>query len=201
MDFHVVYINLDSRPDRREHIEGVLDSLQIPMYRRHRFPAIAHGYGWIGCTQSHCAVVEMAQREGWPSVLILEDDFTLTVSPEEFHTRLLEMKEPCDVLLLACAVLESDEVPGSTNVRRTFSAQAPSAYIVYSHFYGRLLENYRAAVAGALGGGEHWVYINDQYWKRLQADRTTTWLYCTPRLGKQQAGYSDLSKSYVDYDV
>ncbi len=203
MDYHAVYINLDHRNDRREHIEGVLDSLQIPVERRHRFPAIPNRHqGWIGCTQSHCAVLEMAQREGWSSVLVFEDDFTLEVSPSEFHIALLELQAiPHDVALLAYAVLASEAVPETTRVRRTFAAQAPSAYLVHSHFYERLLENYRAAVAGALAGGNHWEFINDQYWKRLQADRTTTWLYCTPRLGKQMAGYSDLCQKHVDYDV
>jgi hypothetical protein len=202
MNYHTVYINLDKRTDRREHIEAVLNSLQIPIDRRHRFPAIYNSSGWVGCTQSHCAVIEKAKSEKWSSVLVLEDDFSLNVSPEEFHRTLLEVKEiPHDVLLLAYHVEASEEVPGYTNVCRTFSAQAPSAYIVHSHFYDRLLENYRAAVEGAFAGGNHWDYINDQYWKRLQADRSTMWLYCTPRLGIQKAGYSDLAQAHVEYNV
>jgi hypothetical protein len=202
LEYHAVYINLDRRTDRRESIESVLDSLQIPIDRRTRFPAIYHSLGWVGCTQSHCAVIEMAKREGWPAVLVFEDDFSLTVPPEEFHRVVLEAQDiPHDVLLCAYHVEASEEVPGISIVRRAFSAQAPSAYIVHSHFYDRLLENYRAAVAGALRGGEHWNYINDQYWKRLQADRSTTWLYCTPRLGIQKAGYSDLAHAHVDYKV
>lgn len=199
---HVVYINLDRRTDRRAAIESTLDSLHIPIESRTRFAAVAHTRGWIGCTQSHCAVIQLAKREGWPAVLVLEDDFSLLVEPAEFHAqvgRLLEI--PHDVALLAYYVDHEEEIQGVTCARRAFSAQAPSAYIVQAHFYDRLLENYRAAVGAALAGGPHWECINDQYWKQLQADRSTCWIYSVPRLGRQAAGHSDLANCPMDYGI
>jgi hypothetical protein len=199
---HAVYINLDRRTDRRAAIESTLDSLHVPLESRTRFAAVAHSNGWIGCTMSHCAVIELAKEKGWPAVLVLEDDFSLLVEPAEFHAqvgRLLEI--PHDVALLAYHVEAHEEIPGVTHARRAFSAQAPSAYIVQAHFYDRLLENYRAAVTAALAGGPHWECINDQYWKRLQADRSTCWIYSVPRLGKQAAGHSDLANRQVDYGI
>jgi len=200
----VVYINLDRRTDRRAQIEAELDALNIPAEKRHRFSAIPHSNGWIGCTQSHYEVLKRAKKEGWSRVWILEDDWMATVSPSEVRDTLdsvLGSGPPWDVLFLSSHVQASEAVLDWPQLRRGFNIQTASSYIVASHFYDRLLENLGEAVAGSLAGGQHWDYINDQYWKRLQADRTTRWLYFSPALGKQRPGYSDLAGHYTDYRV
>ena len=46
------YINLESRKDRRKHIENF--KKQYPFFKNiQRFNAIKHSNGAIGCTQSH----------------------------------------------------------------------------------------------------------------------------------------------------
>ena len=65
---HVVYINLDHRTDRRQHMEKEVSI--FPSERVTRFSAIKHDYGAIGCTRSHIAVLEMAISSDWKNVLI-----------------------------------------------------------------------------------------------------------------------------------
>ncbi len=201
----VVYINLDRRTDRRAQIEAELDALNIPAEKRHRFPAIPHSCSWVGCTKSHYEVLQLAKKAGWSRVWILEDDWMATATSSEIKGALdsvLGMEGPAwDVLFVASYVQASEAVADWPLVRRGFNIQTASSYIVASHFYDRLLENLGEAVAGALAGGNHWDYINDQYWKRLQADRTTRWLYFSPALGKQRAGHSDLAGHFTDYGV
>ena len=43
---------------------------------------------------------------------------------------------------------------------------------------------------------QHWIYCNDQIWKRFQ--ETDNWYYFTTRIGKQRAGYSDNGGCYVE---
>lgn len=201
----VVYINLDRRTDRRKEIEEELERLGVPEEKRLRFPAIASPWGWVGCTRSHYEVVKMAKEAGWSHVWILEDDWMATVTPEEFHTSIAKLMSPTapvwDVLMISSYVQASEEVPDCALVRRGFNIQTASSYIVKVAFYERLLENLGEAVRGAEAGGNHWDWINDQYWKRLQADRNTRWLYFSPALGKQRPSYSDLTGRHENYGV
>ncbi len=200
----VIYINLDRRTDRRQEIEAELDTLGIPQEKRYRFSAIARNPGWIGCTRSHYEVLKLAKEAGWSRVWILEDDWMATSAPSDIQTALDSVFQGIptwDVLFLASHVQASEAIPNWTTVRRGFNIQTASSYIVNASFYDRLLKNLEEAVLGAEAGGNHWDCINDQYWKRLQADRSTTWLYFSPALGKQRPSHSDLTGAFADYGV
>ena len=145
----------------------------------------------------------MAKEAGWSRVWILEDDWMATVPPAAVQDSLARLLNgpAWDVLFLASYVQASEAVQGWPDVRRGYDIQTASSYIVAAHFYDRLLKNLEEAVLGAEAGGEHWDYINDQYWKRLQADRSTTWLYFSPALGRQRPSHSDLANTFTDYGV
>lgn len=203
----VVYINLDRRVDRREQIESVLDDLGVPPEKIHRFSAIpCEGRAWFGCTMSHRDVLGQAKASGWNTFLVLEDDFEPTVDTNTFITslrRVFEANIAFDVLFLSHHVIHKHPFPegDEIGVGRTTCAQTASGYIVKGHFVDRLLTCLEEAVEGGSRSSEHWNYVNDQYWKRLQTDLSTTWLFMNPRLGKQRASYSDLTLQYVDYNV
>ena len=51
-----------------------------------RFNAISRpDFGIIGCTQSHLEIIKMAKQNNYKNILILEDDFTFTVSKDKFE--------------------------------------------------------------------------------------------------------------------
>ena len=81
---HAFFINLDSRPDRKQHVEGQLSALGIPA---ERFKAIKLKNGAIGCSMSHIKVLEMAKANDLPHVLIVEDDILFT-KPDVFVEQL-----------------------------------------------------------------------------------------------------------------
>jgi GR25 family glycosyltransferase involved in LPS biosynthesis len=65
----IIYINLDSRTDRKEHIESI-----IPF--KERFSAIKDERGgYFGCVRSHIQCLKIAKYRRYESVIILEDDF------------------------------------------------------------------------------------------------------------------------------
>jgi hypothetical protein len=92
----VLVVNLDSRPDRWQAVQALAAGL-IPADKLMRLPATAGvalpGYGeapWFrgrkrdrtwagraGCTLSHRAAIALARRQGWRTLLILEDDIEL----------------------------------------------------------------------------------------------------------------------------
>ena len=69
----VVLINLDSRPDRRQRSLGELTRQGVGDCVT-RLSAVRHDNGLFGCSVSHMEAVRHARRQGWQSVLILEDD-------------------------------------------------------------------------------------------------------------------------------
>jgi len=75
---HVLYINLDARGDRRTKMESELAKVGL-QYKATRFSAIRMpNLGAIGCSMSHLKCLQLAKSNGWPHVLILEDDVEFT---------------------------------------------------------------------------------------------------------------------------
>jgi len=56
---HAFYINLDTRPDRKEHVETQLNMIGI---KADRFKAIKLNNGAIGCSMSHLKLLENAKK-------------------------------------------------------------------------------------------------------------------------------------------
>ena len=77
---HAFYINLLSRPDRKQHVENQLKTIGI---NAQRFNAIKMQNGAIGCSMSHLKIIETAKNNDWDHVLIVEDDILFT-NPSKF---------------------------------------------------------------------------------------------------------------------
>lgn len=72
---HIYILNLDRRHDRWQKIVKQLDIAQIS--KAVRFSAIDKQPGWIGCFESHLAILQTALDNKARNVLILEDDAEL----------------------------------------------------------------------------------------------------------------------------
>ena len=79
-DIPILYINLDSRTDRREHMERILDG-----YNYERVPAVYDEHGYIGCAKSHIKCMEIIIQKGYDRCIVLEDDFVF-VDDNNFNT-------------------------------------------------------------------------------------------------------------------
>jgi glycosyl transferase family 25 len=189
------YINLDTRTDRRDQIEAECARMSIAV---ERFPACRSLTPPIGCTLSHLTVLKLARERGLPSVLVFEDDFEFLVSKDVLDDVLIHLPEDYDVVMLSYNLLRSE--PYNHRFVRVLEAQTASGYIVHSRMYDRLIatleEGYQLFLANP---HVHWLYINDQYWKRLQPE--SRWYATTVRMGKQRPGWSDLGQKFVDNQV
>lgn len=81
---------------------------------------------------------------------------------------------------------------------KVVEAQTASGYIVHQKFYDTLIDLYELFTPILDETMQHWLYANDQIWKKLQP--TSEW-YCLDRCGKQCPGYSDNAQCYFDYDT
>ena len=185
----VVYINLDRRTDRLQHMKTLLNEYGI---EAERFAAIEHSYGLYGCGLSHLAVLKMARDNGWKNVLILEDDIYIQRTPEDFHKDLSQYFEKgpeFDVCMLDINPQRVEPVENYDWLIRVLYAHCAGAYIVQGHYYQKLIDLYEWALPILEQTQIHWEYANDVIWEKLQAvDR---WYTFQNQMCKQMGGYSD----------
>ncbi len=199
---HTYYINLDTRTDRREHVEHQLEiiGIQAPI----RFNAIRPktGNGAIGCTMSHIALLQHAIKHEFDHILIVEDDITFTqpaVFIEQFNGFLsgYGAYRGFDV-----AIICGNNVPPHDQIDVTCvkvrSCQTTTGYLVAGHYFQTLLANFREGLDHLLREPEkHAMYAIDKYWFRLQG--VDNWYLIIPLTVKQLEGYSDIEKRHTDY--
>jgi GR25 family glycosyltransferase involved in LPS biosynthesis len=195
----IIYINLDKRTDRLEQIQSELKRFNLEN-KAERFPAIYHPSGTVGFGKSHLSVLKLAKERKYKNVLILEDDFHFVVSKDEFETYLqllfTNLKE-YDVCMFSYNANKS-EPSKYPFLLRLLDGQTASGYLVNEKYYDTLINLYEKAIPLLETTGQHWIYANDQIWKKLQA--VDTWYCFTNRLGKQRHGFSDNSQTYMEYD-
>lgn len=191
------YINLAKRVDRKELMEKELGILGLS---GERFEGVVGNPGIVGCGYSHLAVLKEARARGLPNVLIFEDDFELLVTPDVFWSQLQQFFDsglPYDVLMLSYNMEKSS--PFNNLVFKVEEASTASAYLVNSYFYDALIDLYEMAMPLLQSTGKHWIWANDQIWKRLQPE--ARWYAFCLRLGRQRASYSDNSLIYMDRGI
>lgn len=193
---HAFYINLQSRPDRKQHVEKQLKSIGI---NAERFNAIKMTNGAIGCSMSHLKIIETAKSNNWEHVLIVEDDILFTnpnLFIQQFNKFLFNHKD-FDVALIAGNNLPPYKKMDDTCVQVTH-CQTTTGYIVQKHYYDTLIKNYKDGILLLMkNSSNHFLYAIDKYWFNLQAIHK--WYLITPLTVTQREDYSDIEKRSTNY--
>ena len=141
---HAFYINLASRPDRKQHVESQLNSIGI---NAERFNAIKLANGALGCSMSHLKCLEIAKENSWPHLFIVEDDIKF-LKPDIFKTQLnsfLSNHKSWDVVLIG-----GNNIPPYTKIDDTCvkvsTCQTTTGYLVNGHYFDTLIENFRSGI-------------------------------------------------------
>lgn len=193
---HAFYINLDSRPDRKEHVENQMKNIGI---KAERFRAIKLFNGAIGCSMSHLKLLEFAKEKGLPHILIVEDDILFT-RPFVFINQMnkfLANHKDFDVVLIA-----GNNVPPYENIDQTCvkvsTCQTTTGYLVQNHYYNKLIQNYKIGIEKLMKEPEkHNLYAIDKYWFNLQ--KYDKWYLIIPLSVTQREDYSDIEKKSTNY--
>jgi hypothetical protein len=156
----IYYINLDSRPDRREHTEKLFEKYNI---QAERFPAITltheqnehlrqdgcifrgderheHARYTKSCSLSHLSVVFRAKLMGYENVLIFEDDVTFHEDIIEKLSKSIEdlkQQERWDMYYIGCNPFQYRKL--TDNLGQCLGALCAHAYAVNHHFYNTIL--------------------------------------------------------------
>jgi glycosyl transferase family 25 len=190
---NTLYINLDERVDRLQHLQA--EFAKIGIKRANRVRAIRNERGALGCTLSHIRCLEIAMKEGWDTVFICEDDITFT-NPAVFLRSLREFVELAvqwDVLIIG-GNLCPPYVQTHPCCARIMNCQTTTGYIVKKHYMEILLNNFRDSAKDMMFGSNIAIDIG---WKRLQP--TDNWYMILPATVTQYANYSDIERRNVNY--
>jgi GR25 family glycosyltransferase involved in LPS biosynthesis len=193
---HAFYINLLTRPDRKQHVESQLSLLGI---NAERFNAIKMPNGALGCSISHLKCLKIAKEKNWPHLLIVEDDITF-LNPELFKNQLnkfLKNHNNWDVVLIG-----GNNVPPHQNIDDTCikvsKCQTTTGYLVNGHYIDTLIDNFKTGIEQLMKHPEqHTLYAIDKYWFSLQ--QRDKWYLIIPLTVTQREDYSDIEKRATNY--
>jgi glycosyl transferase family 25 len=187
----VIYINLKERLDRKESITKELSC--FPENKIIRFDAIKASPGYIGCSKSHIAALEMAIQYNWKNVLIVEDDMVWKNFDKGYNTLKNLVNEPYDVILLGAPNPQHNK-----NTLKLINGQTCTAYLVSNHYFKTLLDNFKEGLNYLITTNIYSDYAIDQYWKKLQTIHN--WYVIEPALSIQKESYSDIHNVIVNYE-
>mmetsp|Transcript_4314 Transcript_4314/g.15203 ORF Transcript_4314/g.15203 Transcript_4314/m.15203 type:complete len:271 (-) Transcript_4314:399-1211(-) len=220
---HALYINLESRADRRASIESELRKANISAERIEavhisvRDPVLAGCWnesfaftcaGRIGCQRSHIKALEYASAKKWPHVAIFEDDFQWVpgVDAERVLANLEQIQRwrpDWDVIVLSLNVMEKEIFEKNVvkvgrkmtaSLVRVDNALATHGYLIRSRLYPFAIQMFRLCdVRSNLHAAI------DVCWQPLQ--RLTKWYGFTPQLATQAISYSDIEGTEVSYSI
>ena len=206
----IFYINLDSRPDRRDIVEENFRKIGITA---ERFPAIVlsheqnqnlikdgcvfrgeerpvHSRYTKSCALSHLSVILRAKLMEYENVLIFEDDVIFHDDIlEELSKSIEELKtmDRWDMFYLGCNPMQYKKI--SPHLGKSLGAFGGHAYAVNRHFYDVVLNI----------PFKHMPCI-DMYYEILgQHNPNHNLFMALKNLVWQAPGYSDLEEAEVDY--
>ena len=188
----IVYINLDSRQDRRDIMTKFFREKNVPMEKVIRFSAIQQKSGALGCLKSHTAVLSMAKQNNWNNVLILEDDLQW-INFDSAYRQLEEyVRKPDWNVIMLTGWYREYSFP------RIYSSYNTGAYLVKNSYYDTLLANRNYAVymrSKALFFQPKVPHDADVSWDHCM--KTGVWYGLYPCIISQVDGPSDNSKGII----
>lgn len=199
----ILYINLEHRTDRNEHILNEIGKLCSDSTKIHRIDAIKREPGALGCGLSHIKALEFAlEHSEWNNILVLEDDFTFKSNDSNaIQNDVLSIMDPLtnfDVIVLSYNhnYLQSINTP-YINIKKVNYTQTTSSYIIKNKYIPKLIGVFKDAMSDMeLNGKKHENCI-DIAWSKLQP--SDNWYAIFPAIGYQYDGYSDVERMHVSY--
>ena len=194
---HAFYINLASRPDRKQYVE---EQLKIMGINAQRFNAIKLPNGALGCSISHLKCLEIAKENNWPHLLIVEDDIQF-LDPNLFKRQINSFftnhKNKWDVVIIGGNNVPPYEKIDDTCVKVS-SCQTTTGYLVNGYYFDILIDNFRTGINMLIKNPElHIHYAIDKFWFHLQ--KRDNWFLIIPLTVTQREDYSDIEKRLTNY--
>ena len=207
----ILYINLEHRTDRRDHLEAEFKRMEIPAEKIHRIDAIKNTNGALGCTMSHIKCLKLVEEHPeWQTVMIMEDDYTFRGKKTTDFTRPLNAffqvyplgadadAGTWDVFLPSYNHWNARiEDTADDRFKRVRYSQTTSSYVFQRRYLERLKTNFRESATNLLRHGKQPAHCLDINWTKLQQE--DKWFLIIPSLGYQYDNHSDIEGRVVRY--
>jgi hypothetical protein len=196
----VLYINLDHREDRKNHLLQELYRLQVDPHKIHRMRAHLDPLnGHRGCALSHKEALDFAILKKFKKVLILEDDCVFSKKTKEVALaikRLKNLKENWDAYLLGgdLASCEESAYSGTVRVRKALRAHAYAVQGKYLPFLRDCFEESYQNLKNCFYFFDALELAIDRRWQLLQ--REDRWYAPQKLVAFQGESFSDIC--YLD---
>jgi hypothetical protein len=195
----ILYINLDSRVDRRLLFLKECERVGVPANRLHRIDAILNEKrGAIGCTRSHIQALTYAIDNNLNNILIFEDDVNFIENLKTIYIilKLLEdMKDKFDVVQLTAFDIKPRS-PYLNFLDKCNYCTMGTGYIVNKSFMKKLRDNMLKGVEKLEETNQN-QYTMDHYWNTLQP--VSKWYTLKNRIIYQRKSYSDNENTVTNY--
>ena len=192
----VIYINLNERADRNEHVQKELFKLGVtnPI----RFSAVKLENGSLGCSMSHLKCIELAKKNNFEQVFICEDDIEF-LNHDLLLSQLTTFYESnihWDVIIIAGNNM-IPYTPINTCCIKVCNCQTTTGYIVKKEYYDTLSANIKQGMKQLITNPDNSSYKIDKYWFSLQ--RQDNWYLIIPLSVVQREDYSDIEKKITNF--
>jgi glycosyl transferase family 25 len=199
----ILYINLDHRVDRKEHILNEINKLGKDASYVHRIDAIKNSNGALGCSLSHIKALQyVLEHPEWKNVIVLEDDFTFHSSDTSEIVKSID--ELCnhsafDVCQLSYNPIGKfvDTIQPHPRIKKIVKAQTSAGYLITKTYIPTLIQNLIESSNVMRTKGKCSSNCLDVYRGSLQS--RDNWLCTFPAIGYQYANYSDIEQGYRAY--
>jgi len=197
----ILYINLEHRVDRKEHMLHEINKLGKDVSCIHRIDAVKRDPGALGCSLSHIKALQYAlEHPEWKTILVLEDDFTFhSNQTDEIIKAIDELCHyaPFDICQLSynpTGVFTDTNVP---HIKKIVRAGTTSSYLITRAYLPVLLQNVIESSSDMNKNGKCHQNCIDVYWNLLQ--HHDNWYCPFPAIGYQYDNYSDIEQCHTAY--
>ena len=195
----IFFINLDKHVDRRNEMEQEFEKMDIIHHNQpntdnkityERFSAIKHEIRDVGRGQSHIGILKLAKERNYSTIIIFEDDFSFTVTKEEFYKQLGYLDGVyMDACILSDGYMGHNVTNMTPNLYRLFNAKTTSGYLINCRYNDTLINCFQTAVENLERTNNHLLYTIDVAWNQLQA--TDPWYTLKTMIGQKRLVCSD----------
>jgi hypothetical protein len=196
---NVVYVNLDSRTDRKSQVEEELKIFNPEQI--HRVPGIVPevldlANKNVALARAHVNAVKLARDNKWENTLFLEDDSVWANLEESFPIFEKLINQPYDAIMLGAHHADYDK-----ETFRVKKAQNGASYLLHISHYDVFIEKMESMINSFIPGvTKH---------EDVQGDRAVfgplqqeyKWYLVSPPMMIQKAGYSDREGKYINFST
>ena len=182
----VLYINLEKRTDRKEHIEKEFQDFK----NVERVEAVdttgENKSGYFGCVLSHIKCLELARDRNYDEVIICEDDFEFI--KKDFIYPTIDF----DVFMIEVLVKKKKDYH---DYNRILLGEHTGCYLVKKHYYQTLIDCFKESYELLQKEFKRDYYL-DVYIQKLQ--QKDIFITTKEKIGKQMENYSDIQNKNME---